>query len=37
LQVWPAMPHTWQLLAPVLPEAREAIDEIARFFAQRLG
>ena len=37
LQVWPYMPHTWQLLAPVLPEAREAIDEIARFFAQRLG
>jgi acetyl esterase/lipase len=37
LQVWAAMPHTWQLLAPVLPEAREAIDEIARFFAQRLG
>ena len=37
LQVWPEMPHTWQLLAPVLPEAREAIEEIARFFAQRLG
>ncbi|MGN6574031.1 MAG: alpha/beta hydrolase [Pseudolabrys sp.] len=37
LQVWPWMPHTWHLLAPVLPEAREAIAEIARFFAQRLG
>jgi len=37
LQVWPRMPHTWQLLAPVLPEAREAIDEVARFFAQHLA
>jgi len=31
LQVWPKMPHTWQLLAPVLPEARAALREIARF------
>ena len=37
LQIWPYMPHTWHLLAPVLPEAREAIGEIARFFVQRLG
>jgi len=37
LQIWPYMPHTWHLLAPVLPEAREAIGEIARFFMQRLG
>jgi acetyl esterase/lipase len=37
LQVWPQMPHTWQLLASVLPEAREAIGEIARFFSDRLG
>ena len=37
LQVWPQMPHTWQLLAPVLPEAREAIDEVARFFARHLA
>jgi acetyl esterase/lipase len=37
LQVWPRMPHTWQLLASVLPEAREAIAEIARFFAARLA
>lgn len=31
LQVWPKMPHTWQLLAPMLPEARAALREIARF------
>ena len=37
LQVWPKMVHAWQLLAPVLPEAREAIEEIARFFAARLA
>jgi acetyl esterase/lipase len=37
LQIWPAMPHTWHLLAPILPEARAAIGEIGRFFAQRLG
>ena len=34
LQVWPKMPHVWHLLAPVLPEARAAIDEIARFLAR---
>jgi acetyl esterase/lipase len=37
LQVWPKMPHTWQLLAPVLPEARAAIAEIARFLDRRLA
>jgi acetyl esterase/lipase len=37
LQVWPKMPHTWQLLAPVLPEARAALVEIARFLEQRLA
>jgi acetyl esterase/lipase len=36
LQVWPKMLHTWQLLAPVLPEARAALAEIARFLASRL-
>jgi acetyl esterase/lipase len=36
LQVWPKMPHVWHLLAPVLPEARAAIDEIARFLARTM-
>ncbi|HET7850288.1 MAG TPA: alpha/beta hydrolase [Pseudolabrys sp.] len=31
LQVWPRMPHVWQLLAPFLPEARSALEEIGRF------
>jgi monoterpene epsilon-lactone hydrolase len=31
LQMWPQMPHVWHLLAPILPEAREAIAEIRKF------
>ncbi len=31
LQIWPRMPHVWHLLAPVLPEARSALEEIGRF------
>ncbi len=31
LQVWPRVPHGWQLMAPVLPEARAAIAQIGRF------
>jgi acetyl esterase/lipase len=31
LEVWPAMPHVWHLFAPVLPEARQAIERIGDF------
>jgi acetyl esterase/lipase len=31
LEIWPRMPHCWHLLAPVVPEARQAIKEIADF------
>jgi acetyl esterase/lipase len=31
LQVWRKMPHAWQLLAPVLPEARLALADIGDF------
>ena len=34
LEVWPRMPHCWQLCVPVLPEARRAIGNIASFVAQ---
>jgi acetyl esterase/lipase len=37
LQVWPKMPHVWHLLVPVLPEARAAMDEIARFLARTMA
>ncbi|CAB3750713.1 alpha/beta hydrolase [Paraburkholderia solisilvae] len=31
LQVWPKMPHGWQLWTPFLPEARRALDDAAAF------
>jgi acetyl esterase/lipase len=37
LQVWPRMPHVWHLLAPVVPEAREAIAEIGKFVRRTLA
>jgi acetyl esterase/lipase len=36
LQIWPRMPHVWHLLAPILPEAREAIAEISKFVQRTL-
>ena len=30
-QVWPGMPHVFQLLVPVLPEANAAVEEIGKF------
>lgn len=31
LQVWPRVPHDFQMFAPILPEARAAIAHIGRF------
>ncbi|MFP3559529.1 alpha/beta hydrolase fold domain-containing protein, partial [Paraburkholderia sp. SIMBA_049] len=31
LEVWPDMPHVWQLYAPMVPEARDALDRAAAF------
>ncbi|WDR90250.2 alpha/beta hydrolase [Burkholderia ambifaria] len=31
LEVWPNMPHVWQLYAPMVPEARDALDRAAAF------
>ncbi|SRR5579871_2051771 len=31
LQIWPRMPHAWQLFVPLLPEARQAIGKIGEF------
>jgi monoterpene epsilon-lactone hydrolase len=31
LEIWPRMPHAWQLFAPLLPEANRAIDRIGAF------
>jgi len=31
LEIWPRMPHAWQLFAPLLPEANRAIFRIGAF------
>ncbi|HGL4256509.1 alpha/beta hydrolase [Burkholderia dolosa] len=31
LEIWPDMPHVWQLYAPMVPEARDALDGAAAF------
>ncbi len=37
LQIWPGVPHGWQIFAPVLPEARAALRDASAFIAARLG
>ncbi|WFU41767.1 alpha/beta hydrolase [Bradyrhizobium sp. CB82] len=34
LEIWPRMPHVWQLFVPVLPEAHAAIAQIGSFVAE---
>ncbi len=34
LQTWPGLPHVWHVFNPQLPEADEALAEIAAFFAR---
>jgi monoterpene epsilon-lactone hydrolase len=36
LEIWPRMPHVWHLFAPVMPEARQAIEHIGTFLQNRL-
>jgi len=36
LEVWPRMPHVWQLFARILPEGRRAIERIGAFLRPRL-
>lgn len=36
LEIWPRMPHVWHALAPILPEARRAIDRVGAFLESRL-
>lgn len=31
LEVWPEMFHNWQLMAPLFPEAQQAVDRICEF------
>jgi acetyl esterase/lipase len=37
LEVWPRMPHVWQLLAPMVPEAGAAINRIGGFVERALA
>jgi phosphinothricin tripeptide acetyl hydrolase len=37
LRVWPAMIHVWHAFADILPEGREAVDEMAAFLEKRLA
>jgi epsilon-lactone hydrolase len=36
LEIWPRMPHVWHLFAPVMPEARQAIERIGAFVAEAI-
>jgi acetyl esterase/lipase len=36
LEIWPRMPHAWQLFAPLIPEAGRAIERIGAFVQERL-
>jgi acetyl esterase/lipase len=36
-EVWPRMPHVWQMFARLVPESRLAIDHIGAFMRRRLG
>jgi len=31
LEVWPGMPHVWQLWTPFMPEAKQALERAAQF------
>ena len=37
LDVWPRMPHVWQLFARILPEGRKAIARIGDFVGRRFA
>jgi monoterpene epsilon-lactone hydrolase len=36
LQIWPGLPHDWQIFAPILPEARAALHDAGAFIRARL-
>jgi acetyl esterase/lipase len=37
IEIWPRMPHVWQLFARVLPEGRRAIARIGAFVQREMG
>jgi acetyl esterase/lipase len=36
LEIWPRMPHAWQVWARIMPEARQAIERIGTFVRARI-
>ena len=34
LRIWPGVPHAWQLMAQILPEGRQSLQEALRFVVQ---
>lgn len=36
-QLWPAVPHVWQLFHPIIPEGRKSLREAESFAQQHLG
>ncbi len=36
LQIWPHLPHGWQMFAPILPEGRAALHDASAFIRSRL-
>jgi epsilon-lactone hydrolase len=37
LEVWAEMIHVWHIFAPILPEARQAIERVSKFIREHLG
>ena len=37
VDVWDDMPHVWHYYAPILPEARQAIQRIGEFMKKHTG
>jgi acetyl esterase/lipase len=37
IEVWPQLPHVWQLYARILPEGRQAIERIGAFLEKRMS
>ena len=37
LQIWPGLPHCWQMFAPILPEGRAALRDASAFIRTRLA
>ena len=36
IEVWPRMPHAWHLYARILPEGRDAVQQIGTFLRSKL-